>query len=68
MGLENPVHIAIILVVLVALFGAKKLPEMGRGLGSGLREFKAGVKGEPGLSQPATDSEQTASERIAAEI
>ena len=45
MGLENPLHIVILLVVLLLVFGAKRLPEMGRGLGQGLREFKGSVTG-----------------------
>lgn len=47
MGALSPWHIAILLIVLLVVFGAKKLPEMGRGLGSGMREFKKGVGGEP---------------------
>jgi sec-independent protein translocase protein TatA len=39
-GLENPLHIAIILIVVLMVFGAKRLPEMGKSLGSGLRGFK----------------------------
>jgi sec-independent protein translocase protein TatA len=46
MGLENPLHVAIILLVLLLLFGAKKLPEMGRGLGDGMREFKDSISGK----------------------
>jgi sec-independent protein translocase protein TatA len=45
MGLENPLHIAILLVILLLLFGAKRLPEMGRGLGAGIRSFKDGISG-----------------------
>jgi sec-independent protein translocase protein TatA len=44
-GLDNPLHIAILLVVLLVIFGAKRLPEMGRSLGSGLRNFKESVTG-----------------------
>jgi sec-independent protein translocase protein TatA len=40
MGLENPLHIALLLVVVLMVFGAKRLPEMGRSLGSGLHGFK----------------------------
>ena len=47
MGLDNPLHIAIVLVVVLLVFGAKKLPEMGRGLGEGMRGFKSGISGEP---------------------
>src|SRR5277367_2703451 len=46
MGLDNPIHIAFLVVVLLLLFGAKRLPEIGRSLGSGMREFKQSVTGE----------------------
>ena len=38
-GLASPTHIALLLVVLLLIFGAKRLPELGRTLGSGMREF-----------------------------
>jgi sec-independent protein translocase protein TatA len=44
-GFENPFHLLIIAVVILLLFGAKRLPEMGRSLGTGMREFKDGVLG-----------------------
>ncbi len=44
-GLENPIHLLIIALVVLMLFGAKRLPEMGRALGGGMREFKDGVLG-----------------------
>ena len=46
LGLENPLHIAILLAVLLLVFGAKRLPEIGRSLGSGLRGFKESITGE----------------------
>jgi sec-independent protein translocase protein TatA len=46
MGLDNPLHIAILLMVVLLVFGAKRLPEMGRSLGSGLRGFKDAVSGD----------------------
>jgi sec-independent protein translocase protein TatA len=42
-GFENPVHILMLLVVVLLVFGAKRLPEMGRSLGTGLREFKSSL-------------------------
>lgn len=53
-GLSVP-ELLIILVALLLLFGAKRLPEMGRSLGKGMREFKDGVTGndEP-TSAPTT--------------
>lgn len=48
-GLESPTHLLILLVIILLLFGAKRLPELGRSLGQGIREFKGGLntKEEP---------------------
>jgi sec-independent protein translocase protein TatA len=54
MGLDNPVHLAILLMILLLVFGAKRLPEMGRSLGSGLRGFKESINGEQATELPAT--------------
>jgi sec-independent protein translocase protein TatA len=43
--MTNPLHIALIALVLLLIFGAKRLPELGRSLGSGLREFKGSING-----------------------
>jgi sec-independent protein translocase protein TatA len=56
MGLDNPLHIAFLVVILLLVFGAKRLPEIGRSLGSGMREFKDSISGEtktPALTQAA---------------
>jgi sec-independent protein translocase protein TatA len=45
MGLDNPLHIAFLLVILLLVFGAKRLPELGRSLGSGMRGFKESLTG-----------------------
>lgn len=51
MGLDNPLHIAFLLVIVLLVFGAKRLPEMGRSLGCGLRGFKESINGEPAHSE-----------------
>lgn len=43
--LFQPWHLIVLLVILVLLFGGRKLPELGKGLGEGLRGFKEGMKG-----------------------
>src|ERR1700681_2690498 len=54
MGLDNPLHIAFLVVILLLVFGAKRLPEIGRSLGSGMREFKDSISGDrPDQQQPA---------------
>jgi sec-independent protein translocase protein TatA len=46
MGLDNPIHIAFLLILLLLVFGAKRLPEMGKSLGTGMRGFKDALGGE----------------------
>jgi sec-independent protein translocase protein TatA len=51
MGLDNPLHIAFLVVILLLVFGARRLPEIGRSLGSGMREFKQSITGESSQQQ-----------------
>jgi sec-independent protein translocase protein TatA len=44
-GWTSPTHIALLLLIALLLFGARRLPEIGRSLGSGMREFKDSVSG-----------------------
>jgi sec-independent protein translocase protein TatA len=46
MGLENPVHLMIVLLVVLLVFGAKRLPDMGRSMGEGMRGFRQAISGE----------------------
>ncbi len=43
--LFQPMHLLVIGLIVIVLFGGKKLPELGKGLGEGLRGFKYGLKG-----------------------
>jgi sec-independent protein translocase protein TatA len=43
--LFQPTHLIVLAVIVLILFGGKKLPELGKGLGEGLRGFKDGMKG-----------------------
>jgi sec-independent protein translocase protein TatA len=61
MGLDNPLHIAFLVVILLLIFGAKRLPEIGRSLGSGMREFKdsiSGAQAQPGQQPTLTPTAQ----------
>jgi len=44
-GLTQPWHIILILLIALMLFGGRKLPEIGRSLGTGMREFKDSIAG-----------------------
>ena len=48
MSMPGPFEIVVILLVVVLLFGAKRLPEIGRALGDGIREFKRALKDDSG--------------------
>jgi sec-independent protein translocase protein TatA len=50
--LLQPWHLIVLAVVAFLLFGAKRLPELGKGLGEGLKGFKEGIKG---VSDPTPD-------------
>jgi sec-independent protein translocase protein TatA len=45
-GNIGPLEVGIVLIVALLVFGPKRLPELGHGLGRGLREFKSSVTGE----------------------
>jgi sec-independent protein translocase protein TatA len=45
-GLFQPMHLLVIVVILLLLFGPRKLPDLGRGLGDGIREFKNAMRGD----------------------
>jgi sec-independent protein translocase protein TatA len=49
-GLDNPIHILFLLIVVLLVFGAKRLPEIGQSLGGGMRGFKDALTG----AQPAS--------------
>lgn len=49
MDIFSPMHIIVLLVIALLIFGPKRLPEIGSGLGKSIREFKASINsaGEP---------------------
>ena len=72
-GLTQPWHIILILLIALMLFGGRKLPEIGRSLGTGMREFKDSIGGhaspepsrqldaaETGASRPQASERETA--------
>ncbi len=63
LGLSNPTHILFIGIVLLLVFGAKRLPEMGQSLGAGMRGFKESLTGEDSHHDPL--AELTASPAVA---
>lgn len=54
---DSPMHLLIIAVVILVLFGGRKIPEVMKGLGQGVREFKEGMRGDQPTQPPP--SQQT---------
>jgi sec-independent protein translocase protein TatA len=52
----GPLEIGIVVLIVLLLFGAKKLPELGSSLGNGIREFGHGIKGEKELEKPEEEA------------
>ena len=65
----GPWEIILLLLLALLLFGAKRLPEIGRSLGSGMREFKDSVSGAtkhddaPELAPPSETTSSTSAQR-----
>jgi len=63
-GLESPSHLLIVLIVAMLVLGPKRLPQVGRSLGSGIRHFKASLEGKdeeepPAEPEPSSTDEAT---------
>ena len=59
-------ELIIALVIILLLFGAKRIPELAKGLGSGVREFKRGTRGEDEVEEKS-DQEKKDEELLAGE-
>ncbi len=46
LGILSPTEILVVILVVVLLFGGKKIPELAKGLGQGIRNFKGSIKDE----------------------
>jgi sec-independent protein translocase protein TatA len=61
-GLFQPMHLLMIVGVALLIFGPKKLPELGKGLGEGIRGFKASMAGD---NQPAQQKAPVDEDKVA---
>ncbi len=55
-GLFQPIHLLIILAIILIVFGAGKLPEVGGGLGKSITEFRKGVKDATSPDEPVAEN------------
>lgn len=56
LGVFGPWQIVLVVVIVLLLFGGKKIPELMRGLGSGLKEFKDASKDDPRDTHESRDN------------
>jgi sec-independent protein translocase protein TatA len=56
-GLFQPMHLLLILVIALIFFGPKRLPELGKGLGDGIRALKDGMKDNNAAAKAETKPE-----------
>lgn len=60
----SPVQLLIVLAIILLVFGARKLPEIGRNLGAGAREFKDGITGNDKTDGEAISSPEREDEKV----
>jgi sec-independent protein translocase protein TatA len=58
-GLFQPMHLLVVFGIALLVFGPKKFPELGKGIGEGIRGFKAAMKGEDAKPDSATANSAT---------
>ncbi len=57
-GLASPSHLIIVLVIILLLFGAKRIPELAKGLGTGIKELREEVSASDDAKQEVPGSEE----------
>lgn len=55
--MPSPTELLVILAIILVLFGASKLPALGKGLGEGIRNFKKGLTGDEG-ERPSHENDE----------
>ena len=62
-GLLQPTHLLVIFGIALLVFGPKKLPELGKGIGEGIRGFKSAMKQDEDASDKTTIADHVSSSR-----
>lgn len=55
-GLFQPTHLLVIMIIALFVFGPKRLPELGKGLGDGIKSFRDAMSGKDAGTNPPTDA------------
>ena len=60
-GLASPSHLIIVLMLVLLLFGAKRIPELAKGLGTGVKELREGISAGDSTKAEASEGEEARS-------
>ena len=58
-GLESPFHLILVLAIVLLLFGAKRIPELAKGLGTGMKEFREGISSSDEAKPEVSENEMS---------
>ncbi len=64
-GLFQPMHLLVIFAIALLVFGPKKLPELGKGIGEGIKALKEGLRDEPKAAVTTASASEKSSETVA---
>ncbi len=64
MGMPSMPELLIVLAIVVLLFGAKKIPDLAKGMGQGMKDFKKAMKEEEEITQENVSQEETKVEAL----
>jgi sec-independent protein translocase protein TatA len=59
-GIFQPMHLLVIVGLALLMFGPKKLPELGKGIGEGIRSFKSAINNPAEMSSPDQPADKKA--------
>ena len=63
-GLFQPMHLLVIFAIALFVFGPKKLPELGKGVGEGIKALKEGLRHEPKAAAITVGASEKTSEQV----
>jgi sec-independent protein translocase protein TatA len=58
-GLESPFHLILVLAIVLLLFGAKRIPQLAKGSGTGMKEFREGISSSDDAKPEVSESEMS---------
>jgi sec-independent protein translocase protein TatA len=63
-GLFQPMHLLVIFAIALFVFGPKKLPELGKGIGEGIKALKEGLRDQPKAEATSASASEKAGDQV----